>query len=304
MFNWDDLRFFLELSRQGRLAGAARSLHVDHTTVSRRIAALEDSLNARLFDRTPRGYVLTKAGQALLTHAERMEAQSIGLYQDVSGEDATLTGTVRMAATEGLAIEFLAPHMADFRTRHPGIVVELVASTPLLDLSRREADLAITLSRPKSGRLIAWKLADYALGLYATRDYLDRSPPIGSVGDLGNHDLIGYIDDLVTLPPLRFLDDMVKEPRFVFQSTSVVAHFNAALTGLGMAFLHCFVAEPDERLVRILPEEVEIKREFWLVVHENLRHVARVEAVCDFLTDLLHTHQALLMGRIKDVAQS
>ena len=108
MFNWDDLRYFLELSRRGRLVSAAQRLGVDHTTVARRITALEESLNTRLFDRTPRGYQLTKAGQALLTHAESMEAQSIGLYQDVSGQDATLTGTVRIAATEGLAIEFLA----------------------------------------------------------------------------------------------------------------------------------------------------------------------------------------------------
>jgi DNA-binding transcriptional LysR family regulator len=226
-----------------------------------------------------------------------MEAQSIGLYQDVSGEDATLTGTVRMAATEGLAIEFLAGEMHRFRARHPGIVLEMIASTPLLDLSRREADLAITLSRPQSGRLIAWKLADYALGLYATPDYLARSPEIRSMRDLEDHDLIWYIDDLVTLPQLRFLDDIIKEPRFSFQSTSVVAHFNAALAGMGMAFLHCFAGESDDRFVRILPDEVEIKREFWLVVHEDLRHVARVEAVCDFLTQLLNDNQARLMGR-------
>ncbi|MEN3950338.1 LysR family transcriptional regulator [Iodidimonas sp. SYSU 1G8] len=297
MYNWDDLRYVLELSRRGRLAAAARALQVDHTTVARRVAALEESLNTRLFDRTPRGYVVTKAGQALLSHAERIEAQSIKLYEEVSGQDATLHGTVRMAATEGLAIEFLAKEMVKFRERHPGIVIELVASTPLLDLSRREADLALTLSRPQSGRLIAWKVANYALGLYATRAYLDRMPPIRNKRDLNRHDLIWYVDDLVTLPQLRFLDDFIKDPNIVFESTSVVAHFNAALSGLGMAFLHCFAAEPDPNFVRILPEEVEVRREFWLVVHEDLRHVARVEAVCDFLTQLLHQNQALLMGR-------
>jgi len=297
MFNWDDLRFFLELARRGRLIAAARRLHVDHTTVARRIAALEESLNARLFDRTPRGYLLTKAGQALLPHAESVEAQSIGIYQEVSGEDAMLTGTVRMAATEGLASEFLAKEMAKFHSRHPGIVVELVASTPPLNLSRREADLAITLSRPQSGRLVARKLADYALGLYATRDYLRKSPKIWTKQDLTGHDFIWYIDDLVTLPELRFLDEIIKEPHIVFQSTSVVAHFNAALSGMGMALLHCFAAEQERRLVRILPKEIDIRREVWLVGHEDLRHVARVEAVCDFLTELLQENQAKLLGR-------
>ena len=297
MFNWDDLRFVLELARRGRLAAASRALHVDHTTVARRVSALETALNTRLFDRTPRGYIPTKAGQALIEHAEMMEARAIKLYEDVSGEDATLTGTVRMAATEGLAIEFLAKEMPRFRERHPGITIELIASTPQLDLSRREADLAITLSRPQSGRLIAWKLADYALGLYATPEYLQGRPPIRSKKDLSAHDLIWYIEDMVTLPQLRFLDDTFKDPNIAFASTSVVAHFNAAQAGMGMAFLHCFAAEPDPGFVRILPEEIEIKREFWLVVHEDLRHVARVEAVCDFLTQLLHANQALLMGR-------
>ena len=297
MFNWDDLRFFLEVSRRGRMVSAAQSLQVDHTTVSRRIAALEETLDTRLFDRTPRGYQLTKAGQALLKHAETMEAQSIDLYQEVSGEDATLTGTVRMAATEGLAIEFLSRHMDQFRAQHPGIVVELVASTPPLNLSRREADLAITLSRPQAGRLIAWKLADYALGLYGSQDYLKGRPAIETLDDLTDQEFIWYIDDLVTLPQLRFIDDLVKEPNFAFQSTSVIAHFNAALSGLGLALLHRFAADPEPSLVQLLPEKIDIRREFWLVVHEDLRHVARIEAVCDFLTDLMTEHQPALLGK-------
>ena len=297
MFNWNDLRFFLEVSRRGRMVSAAHSLQVDHTTVSRRITALEETLDTRLFDRTPRGYQLTKAGQALLKHAEAMEAQSIALYQEVSGEDATLTGTVRMAATEGLAIEFLSRHMDQFRAQHPGIVVELVASTPPLNLSRREADLAITLSRPQTGRLIAWKLADYALGLYGSQDYLKERPPIETLEDLTDQEFIWYIDDLVTLPQLRFIDDLVKEPNFAFQSTSVIAHFNAALSGLGLALLHRFAADPEPSLVHLLPEKIDIRREFWLVVHEDLRHVARIEAVCDFLTDLMTEHQPALLGK-------
>ena len=297
MYSWDDLRYFLELARRGRLVSAAQQIGVDHTTVSRRITALEEALDTRLFDRTPRGYQLTKAGQALLPHAEAMEAQSVSLYQDVSGEDATLTGTVRMAATEGLAIEFLSRHMDKFQERHPGITIQLVASTPPLNLSRREADLAITLSRPVTGRLVAWKLADYALGLYGARSYLDHHPPITQVDDLKDHDFIWYIEDLVTLPQLRFIDELVREPDFAFQSTSVIAHFNAAMSGLGLALLHRFAADPEPTLVHLLEEKIDIRREFWLVVHEDLRHVARVEAVCDFLTELMKEHQPALLGQ-------
>ena len=297
MFNWDDLRYFLEVSRRGKLVAAAQRLHVDHTTVARRIAALEKSLDARLFDRTPRGYVLTRAGRALLDHAQGMEAVSHDLYREVSGEAATLTGTVRLAATDALAGQIIAANLHRLRDAHPGIVVELVASTPPLNLSRREADLAITVARPQTGRLIAWKLADYALGLYAAPRYLARHKPIREISDLKDHEFIWYIDDMLVQPELRFLEDIVPEPDIVFRSSSVVAQFNATLAGLGMALLHCFAANAEPRIKRILREEVEVRREYWLVVHEDLRHVARVEAVCDFLTELMQENQALLLGR-------
>ncbi len=297
MFNWDDLRFFLELARKGRLVSAAQRLHVDHTTVSRRISALEDGVGARLFDKSPQGYQLTEAGLRLLPYAEIVEAQSIAVIKDIAGKDAQLTGTVRLATTEAVGSQVVARHLPAFRQMHPGIELELIAETRRLSLSKREADIAIALSRPDSGRLIAWKLGSYSLRLYAAPSYLKNAKPIQRAEDLTGHAFIGYIDDLLQMPELRLIDTLVKEPNFVFRSSNMMAQYNACIEGVGIALLHAFMAENEPRLKPILSQSVEVTRDLWLVVHEDLRHVARVDAVCQFLTGLMKDIQPFLMGR-------
>ena len=190
MYDWNDLRYFLELSRQGKLVRAAARLHVDHTTVSRRITALEKQLDVRLFDKSPHGYQLTDAGLRLLPLAEQIETSSNQLYQEIAGKDARLGGTVRVATPEALGSQVIARHVAGFRHEHPDIEIELVAETRRMSLSKREADIAISFSRPESGRLIAWKLCDYRLRLYASRDYLASHPRIRSVEDLSEHGFV------------------------------------------------------------------------------------------------------------------
>ncbi len=293
MFDWNDLRFFLEMSRLGRLADAAQRLHVDHSTVSRRIAALEAALGTRLFDKSPRGHVLTEAGQKLLAHAETIEAQSISLYQDLSGEDTELTGTVRLATPEAFGTHFLAPHLPEFRRLHPRIELELVSETRRTSLSKREADLAVTLGRPDSGRLIGWKLTVYRLQLYAAPSYLTAHTPIKTSADFKDHDFIGYIDDLLALPELRVLPGLIRNPNIVFRSTSIMAQQRAATAGLGIALLHAFSVEDQNELIPILPEQISVMREYWLLVHEDFRPIARIDAVCRFLTQLVQRHGTL-----------
>lgn len=178
MYDWNDLRYFLELSRQGKLVRAAARLHVDHTTVSRRITALEKQLDVRLFDKSPSGYQLTDAGLRLLPLAEQIETRSHRLYQEIAGKDARLGGTVRVAAPEALGTQVIAREVTGFRREHPDIEIELVAETRRMSLSKREADIAISFSRPERGRLVAWKLCDYRLRLYGSRDYLAAQPRI------------------------------------------------------------------------------------------------------------------------------
>ena len=296
MYDWNDLRFFLELSRQGKLVRAASRLHVDHTTVSRRITALEKQLDVRLFDKSPRGYQLTDAGLRLLPLAEQIETQSNDLYQQISGKDARLSGTVRVAAPEALGSQVIARHVTAFQREHPDIEIELVAETRRMSLSKREADIAISFSRPESGRLVAWKLCDYKLQLYGSRDYLRDHPPIRSVDDLAGHGFVTYIDDLIEMPELRFFESTIRNARVVFRSTNVSAQYNAILDGIGLGLVHCFSATREPRLQVILPEQISVVRSYWLLVHEDLRQVARVDAVCQFLTEILSQNPGLMMG--------
>ena len=296
MYDWNDLRYFLELSRQDKLVRAAARLHVDHTTVSRRISALETQLDVRLFDRSPSGYRLTDAGLRLLPIAEQIETLSNRLYEEIAGKDARLGGTVRVATPEALGTQVIARHVAAFRAAHPDIEIELVAETRRTSLSKREADIAISLSRPDSGRLVAWKLCDYRLRLYGARDYLAAHAPILSQDDLAGHDFVSYIDDLIELPELRFFDSTIKNANVVFRSSNVSAQFNAIVDGIGLGLVHCFMAQREARLVPILPDRISVERSYWLLVHEDLRQVARVAAVCEFLTEVLGRDPGLMMG--------
>ncbi len=296
MYDWNDLRYFLELSRQGKLIRAAARLHVDHTTVSRRITALEKQLDVRLFDKSPNGYQLTDAGLRLLPLAEEIETASNRLYQDIAGKDARLGGTARVATPEALGSQVIARHVTQFRREHPDIEIELVAETRRMSLSKREADIAISFSRPESGRLIAWKLCDYRLRLYAARSYLARHAPIAGVEGLAGHDFVSYIDDLIEMPELRFFDNTIKNANVVFRSTNVSAQFNAILDGIGLGLVHCFMAQREPRLAVVLPDKISVERTYWLLVHEDLRQVARVDAVCRFLTEVLGRDPELMMG--------
>lgn len=296
MFNWDDLRFFLELARQGKLVQAAMRLHVDHTTVSRRISALEEKLDVRLFDRSPRGYQLTDAGLRLLPLAENMESSSNLIHQEISGKDARLGGTVRVSTPEALGSQVIARHVQEFRRVHPDIEIELVAETRRASLSKREADISISFSRPEAGRLVAWKLCDYRVRLYGSEEYLAKHDAISTTADLGSHEFVSYIDDLIEMPELRYLEATVKKPNVVFRSSNVIAQFNAIVQGVGLGMVHCFMAQREGRLRMVLADEVTVSRSYWLLVHEDLRHVARIDAVCRFLTQLLRDNENLMTG--------
>lgn len=282
-FDWDDLRFFLAVARAGRLTVAARRLGADHATVSRRITALEAALKAKLFERRPQGYALTEHGERLLAKAETMETQALAVSSEIGGADLALSGTVRIGAPDGFGTMFLAPRLAAFAAQYPDLEVQVVAMPRLLSLSKREADVAISLAPPKEGKIVARKLTDYRLGLYATQEYLDRTKPIGSAEDLHDHDVIGYIDDLIFTPELDYLDEVSKGLRPRLQSSNLVAQMQAALAGAGVCIMPYFVASQDQRLLPVLPDAVSIVRSFWLIVHADLKEVARIRATMDFL---------------------
>lgn len=295
-FDWNNLKAFLAVARTGKLTAAATRLRSDHTTVARRISAIEQSLGARLFDRSPTGYNLTKDGAQLLTTAEAMESLALTAQAGIGHSDLAVSGAVRIGAPEGFGSYFLAPRMAPLIEQYPGLQVELVAISGVLSLSKREAELAITLSAPSEGRLVARKLTDYRLGLFAAPTYLERRPPIDTLSDLVHHRLIGYIKDLLHAPELDYMATVDVNIDAAFTSSNLIAQFRAAISGVGVCILPKFIAAQEPRLLPVLADEVNIRREFWLTTHADLRNLARVKAVSAFITDSVKAASDIFLG--------
>jgi DNA-binding transcriptional LysR family regulator len=289
-FEWSDLRFFLAVARTGRLTVAAARLGVEHSTVSRRIAALEATLGAKLFDRRPHGYGLTAAGERLMSAAEGMESLALAAQGTIGGADLGVAGTVRIGAPDGFGTFFLAPRIAALAETHPDLDIQLLAMPRLFSLSKREADLAISLSRPKEGRLHARKLTDYRLHLYASRGYLARHGAIESRAALERHAFIGYVDELIYAPELDYAPLVAKDLRVRVKSSSLVAQLTAARGGAGVCVLPCFMGalfggEGEDALVPVLKDEVSITRTFWLITHTDMRDLARIRVAADFIAE-------------------
>lgn len=295
--DWDGIRYFLEVARTQRVSGAAKRLGVRHTTVSRRIHLLEQSLDTVLFNKSKAsGYTLTEDGQRFFTHAERIESAMLSAQEDVSGQAAALSGHLRVGATEGFGSYVLAPLMVDFERRFPDITLDIMPVPRFISLSKREADIAISLEQPQRGPYLRTLLGEYSLRLYGTRDYLQRHDPIRRREDLQRHRYIGYVDELLFSDHLRYLDDIVPTPNVGFRSTSVIAQYHAALQGNALAILPCFMGAQDARLVTVLPDEIRITRRFWMYCHEDLRQSRRVMSLWDFIKRSVQLNQRLLAG--------
>lgn len=296
-FDWEDLRLFLETTRHSTLADAAARLRIDPTTLGRRLRRFEQDIGTNLFERTQQGHRLTPTGLRLASYVERMEDSSLQALEAVKGGGGGARGTVRISTAEGFGAFVVAPALAELQRRHPDLDIDLVASSGFLSVSKREADIAILLARPTTGRLYARKLSTYALMLYASKSYLRTAPPIRAAQDLARHRLVGYVDDLIYSPKLRYLDELPVAVSPSIKSSSIIGQYHATKAGAGLCILPCFIADRDRRLVRVLPDEVRIERSFWLAVHEDLRSFARVKAVLDFLVATAQAQQPLLLGR-------
>ena len=295
-FNWNDLRAFLAVARTGRLTAAAARLGADHTTVARRIAALEGALGARLFDRSPQGYALTAHGERLLPSAEQVESLTLRAAGQVGAADQTLTGAVRIGAPEGFGSYVLAPLMVRLADRHPQLEIQLLAIPGVVSLSKREADIAVTLSPPREGRLVSRKLTDYGLGLYAAPAYLDVRPPLRTRADMAGHRFIGYIGDLLYAPELDYMQAPDVDIRVALQSSNLIAQLQATLAGAGLCVLPDFIAAREPGLRRVLPRDVGLQRSLWLVVHADLKSLARIRAVMSMILEEVRADRTRFLG--------
>ncbi len=291
--NWDDLKYFLAVARDGQILAASRRLGIGQATLNRRLGALESALGCNLFNRSPTGCTLTGAGRSLLARAERIEAEAARVQASLApADDDGIVGTVRVGAPDGFGVAYLAGRLGALTQRHPGLTVQLVPVPRSFSLSRREADIAVTVGRPVKGRLRARKLTEYTLGLYATADYLARHPRVNAVADLRDHDLIGSVDDLIYAPQLAFASDLKIPWASRIEISGAVGQYEAVRSGAGIGILHRFMAAQDSALVQIVPDLV-IRRSYWTVWHESLNAGRALRVVADYLDEIVGAERHL-----------
>ncbi len=274
--DWNDLRFFVELARRGSLSATARQLKADHSTVARRIASLEAALGMKLFDRMPRGYLLTEEGRHLLERAGAMEVAAHSIERLAAARSDRIDGVVRISAPPTFASRWLVPRLDPLRRSHPDLTLDVIGETAAADLMRRDADIGLRLSRPEGNALVARKLGVLAHAIYAARSYLEHVPEEA-------HEFLGYDQHLEEVPQQRWLERFAAGRRFAMRTNDLASLISAAEAGMGLAVLPKVLAEGLNDLV-LVTEATGAERELWWVLHPDLRRSARVRVVLDHLT--------------------
>ncbi|MGE4062801.1 MAG: LysR family transcriptional regulator [Rhodospirillaceae bacterium] len=295
--DWSILRDFIAVAETGSLSQAARRLRLSQPTLSRRIAALEEQLKAQLFQRTPRGLLLTDAGEQVLAGARRVEEEALAIERQAEAAHQTLTGTVRISVTEGLGSLWLPRKLAAFHAAYPGVCVEVLVDNRTVNLIRREADIAIRMFRPDQPDLIAKKAGDLVMGLYGSDAYLERYGRPSKPADLKDHYHVGFDESMSTHPGVQKLERHFTPEKIVHRSSSFVGQLSATLAGIGIGAHDCVLADAEPTLERLMPEHFKHEIEIWLVTHADLRRSARIRAVFDFLSDAISSDRNLLTGR-------
>lgn len=288
--DWDNLRFFLELVRTGSHTRAAEYLGVDRNTVARRVTALEEKLGLRLFERGPQGWSQTAAARELAALATRVEEEVLTLTRHAAAQDPTLHGTARLTTVPHLATHFLAPALPMLHHRHPRLVLEIIADERAFNLSRREADLALRLGRPRDAGLVARRLSSLAHAFYAA-----PATEAGARGSLNPHGDPFLDEARGNAAQARWLDEVAPGRQVVHRCNSTFALAQAARYGLGVALLPCYIGDPDSRLRRLGGPQPD-PQEIWLLVHGDLRRTPRVRAVIEWLDELVERTRPMLEG--------
>ena len=287
MLDWDNARVFLAVARSGQMLGAARKLGLDHATVSRRIATLEQGLGVKLIERRTNGCVLTAPGEGFLAAAERMETEMLRAQAAITGADVAVAGDVRVGAPDGFGTFVLARNFGALMDEHPGLNIQLVPLPRAFSLAKREADIAVTIDRPLEGRLTVRKLTDYTLSLYASRDFLKEHPDAAS--EPQHCRVVAYVPDLIFSPALDYLGEFGLADAPKFECAGMIGQIEAVRSGAGIGVLHDYSARVFPDLVRIAPER-RVVRAYWLVTHDDVRDFARVR--------LVHDHIVATTGRL------
>jgi DNA-binding transcriptional LysR family regulator len=286
MVDWEDIRHFLAVAQSGTLSGAARSLKVDHATVSRRLASLEAALDVRLVDRLPRSCRLTTIGRQVFERAGEMESGAHGISRLAKAAQTPLAGRVTLSAPPVLVTHLLAEQLARFRADYPDIRLSLPAQGGQVSLSRREADVAVRLVRPEEAGNVTRKIGKMPFGLYAHRSYAHLTVP-------ERWQFIAFDQSYADMPQQRWLLGIAGDRPVACELNHISEHLIAVRAGAGVAGLPCFLGNREHDLVRIYDGVPSFSREIWLVVHRDLRKTPAVRAVMDFVTAVISENPAL-----------
>ena len=293
--DWDDLRIFLAVAREESLSRAGRRLGMDASTVGRRVARLETALGRVLFAKTPQGYAVTPEGAALVPHAEAAEVAAQAAAEALT--QGGLTGQLRIGAPDGCA-NYLMPQLAArLMDEHPGLEIQIVALPRVVNLTKREADMAVAVSPPDTGRLTVQRLTDYHLHLAAHDDYLRTAPPIRDLPDLRHHRMIGYIPDMIFDRELDYLSETGVQSAAI-TSNSVSVQMQAIRAGAGVGIVHDFAIPFAPGVQRVLPDHIALTRSFWLIRHADDRASRRLTLLADMLAQGLRTEVARLEAQL------
>jgi DNA-binding transcriptional LysR family regulator len=284
MLDWNDLRYFLAVAREGSTLAAGRSLRVSQTTVARRITALEEAVGVPLFDRRQAGYALTADGEALLPKAEAVETAARSFGDAAAAEVRELRGAVRLSTEEIFSVTLLAPLLRELRELHPDILIDLDATVEVRDLASGEADVALrSISSPPPAGVVGRRLCEDNWALYCNRDYAGRNGVPRTIRELKEHQIIGGGGGNLWRAYSAFLDKIGATGQVAMHQASSTGLLAAVRSGFGIAVLPCLVADDDPELVRCMPPNREHHRVMWLLTHERVRHSQRVRVVTDFL---------------------
>ena len=289
---WDDLRYFLAVAEAGSLAGAARELRVNHSTVLRRIAAFEQQLGLRLFERLPTGYVLTAGGEELVEAARSISGTVTELERRIAGQDLRLSGTLRITATDTLMGSILPEILAEFGEAHPGIALEVAVSNLMLNLTKRDADVALRTADNPPVTLVGRRVGRIAFAIYAAPAYLARHDH----ADLAERRWVGPDDTLAGTSVARWMQAKLGKSEIALRADSLLAMQQAAVAGLGLVALPCYLGDSVPALACVRRPMPEMETALWILTHEDLRAAARVRAFTDFAYGAFRKRRALLEG--------
>ena len=293
--DWNDLRYIKAIADAGSVAEAAYKLDVHQSTVFRRLNTLEKELGVRLFERFPGGYVMTAEGEDFCQAADRIEADILALNRRISGRDLRPTGTVRVTMTDALLVGLLAPCLTEFRLTYPEIELEVSLSKEVLNLTKRDADIAIRTTKQPLETLVGRRVCSVAIAIYGSKEYLKTHP---NLSDLNRHHWIGFDETVIDSATTRWFKQNIPHAKFQYRLNTCMGILAAIRENTGLALLSCYLGDSDRSLNRVSLPIPQLEKDLWILTHEDLRYVTRIRTFIDFVASFLTQKRELIEGRL------